>query len=382
MICSWSPLKLSKPKISFNFLRRFISLIKYFYSKNVVKGRKITLQSYVFFLKPQKKIILKNPEQIKHIACQVIEEEKKAIAHLEQHIDDAFVSAVETLFSTKGRVVITGIGKSANIATKIVSTFNSTGTPAIFMHAADAIHGDLGMVQPGDVVICISKSGNTPEIKLLIPLLKGFGNTLIAICGDTGSFLAQQADIVLNTSVDHEACPNNLAPTTSTTAQLVMGDALAVALIECRNFTAMDFARFHPGGALGKKLYMRVDDLFRDNERPLVLATTPLRETIYEMTSRRLGCAVVVDPDKGNSVIGIVCDGDIRRMMKSHERVDHLTAADIMSPNPKTVLPEEYAVKALEIMRKNAITQLVVVDTDGSYLGVLHIHDILREGII
>ena len=336
----------------------------------------------IFFSNHKIIFVLKTPEEIKHIACQVIEEEKKAVGQLVQFIDDAFVKAVQIIFSSKGRVVITGIGKSANIATKIVSTLNSTGTPAIFMHAADAIHGDLGIVQPDDVVICISKSGNTPEIKLLVPLLKDFGNTLIAICGDSSSFLAQQADLLLNTMVDHEACPNNLAPTTSTTAQLVMGDALAVALIECRNFTAQDFARFHPGGALGKKLYMRVDDLYRDNERPKVLPTTPLRETIYEMTSRRLGCTVVVSPDGSEQVLGIVCDGDIRRMMRSHERVDHLTAADIMSHGPKTVTPDEDAVKALEIMRAKSITQLVVVDQEGHYLGVVHIHDILREGII
>ena len=249
------------------------------------------------------------------------------------------------------------------------------------MHAADAIHGDLGMVQPGDVVICISKSGNTPEIKVLVPLLKNFGNPLIAIVGDTDSFLAQQADIVLNSTVEHEACPNNLAPTSSTTAQLVMGDALAVALIECRNFTASDFARFHPGGALGKKLYMRVDDLFRQNERPVVTPTTSLRDTILEMTSRRLGCAVVED---AGHVVGIVCDGDLRRMMKKHQQLDglNLTARDIMTPSPKMVKPNEYAVKALDLMHRNAITQLVVVDEHGAYLGVLHIHDILREGII
>lgn len=325
--------------------------------------------------------MLKTSEEIKHIACQVIDDEKKAVAGLAAHIDDAFVRAVEIIFSAHGRVIITGIGKSANIATKIVSTLNSTGTPAIFMHAADAIHGDLGMVQSGDVVICISKSGNTPEIKVLVPLIKNFGNTLIAMVGDIDSFLAQQADIVLNTTVEHEACPNNLAPTSSTTAQLVMGDALAVALIECRNFTASDFARFHPGGALGKKLYMRVDELYRQNERPLVNPSTPLRETILEMTSRRLGCAVVVDDGK---VVGIVCDGDLRRMMKKHQQLDglHLTAADIMTPKPKTVCPNEFAVKALDKMRKNAITQLVVVDEQGSYLGVLHIHDILREGIL
>ena len=322
---------------------------------------------------------MKSPEEIKHIAYQVIDDEKKAVSQLASYIDDSFVEAVEKIFLAHGRVIVTGIGKSANIATKIVSTLNSTGTPAIFMHAADAIHGDLGMVQPSDIIICISKSGNTPEIKVLVPLLKNFGNPLIAIVGDTNSFLAQQADIVLNTTVEHEACPNNLAPTSSTTAQLVMGDALAVALIECRNFTASDFARFHPGGALGKKLYMRVDDLYRQNERPLVTPSTPLRDTILEMTSRRLGCAVVVDD---NRVVGIVCDGDLRRMMKKHHQLDGLTAGDIMSLAPKTVKPAEYAVKALDMMRHNAITQLVVVDEQGDYLGVLHIHDILREGII
>lgn len=325
--------------------------------------------------------MLKTPEEIKHIACQVIDEEKKAVSALASHIDDSFVKAVEIIFSAHGRVIVTGIGKSANIATKIVSTFNSTGTPAIFMHAADAIHGDLGMVQPGDVVICISKSGNTPEIKVLVPLLKNFGNPLIAIVGDMDSFLAQQADIVLDATVEHEACPNNLAPTSSTTAQLVMGDTLAVSLIECRNFTSRDFARFHPGGALGKKLYMRVDDLYRQNERPAVTCDTSLRDTILEMTSRRLGCAVVLD---GERVVGIVCDGDLRRMMRRYQQLDslNLRARDIMTPSPKTVKPQEYAVKALDLMRKNAITQLVVVDEQGSYLGVLHIHDILREGII
>ena len=328
---------------------------------------------------------MRTSEEIKHTAYQVIDEEKKALDRLASNINDAFVKAVETLFSAKGRVIITGIGKSANIATKIVSTLNSTGTPAIFMHAADAIHGDLGMVQKDDVVICISKSGETPEIKVLVPLLKDFGNTLIAIVGNTESFLASQADSVLDASVDHEACPNNLAPTASTTAQLVMGDALAVALIECRNFSARDFARFHPGGALGKKLYMRVDDLYRENERPLVNPDTPLRDTILEMTSKRLGCAVVVNPTssvKDERAVGIVCDGDLRRMMKEHQNTDGLTAADIMTPNPKTVLHTEYAVKALNVMRSNSITQLVVVDDNGAYLGVLHIHDIIREGII
>lgn len=322
---------------------------------------------------------MRTSEEIKHIAYQVIEDEKKAIEQLTDSIDDAFVKTVEKLFLTKGRVIITGIGKSANIATKIVSTFNSTGTPAIFMHAADAIHGDLGMVQKDDIVICISKSGDTPEIKVLVPLLKNFGNTLIAIVGNTDSFLASQADIVLNATVDHEACPNNLAPTTSTTAQLVMGDALAVALIECRNFSARDFARFHPGGALGKKLYMRVNDLYTQNERPAVSPDASIRDTVLEMTSKRLGCTVVLNNER---IIGIVCDGDLRRMMKKHSNLDPLKASDIMSPNPKTISANEYAINALNIMRSNSITQLIVVDDNNKYLGVLHIHDILREGII
>lgn len=326
--------------------------------------------------------VLRTPEEIKNTAYQVIENEKKAIAQLSEQLDDNFVRAVETLFSAKGRVIITGIGKSANIATKIVSTMNSTGTPAMFMHAADAIHGDLGMVQKDDVVICISKSGDTPEIKVLVPLIKNFGNTLIAIVGNTSSFLASQADIVLNTTVEREACPNNLAPTASTTAQLVMGDALAVALIECRNFSASDFARFHPGGALGKKLYMRVENIYRENERPVVLPTTSLSDTIIEMTSKCLGCAVVVESVENGKVIGIICDGDLRRMMHNHSQLDNITAADIMTPNPKTVHPDEYAVKALNIMRAKAITQLVVTDDNGRFLGVVHLHNILREGII
>lgn len=286
---------------------------------------------------------------------------------------------METIFSASGRVIVTGIGKSANIAAKIVSTFNSTGTPALFMHAADAIHGDLGMIQSGDVVVCISKSGNTPEIKVLIPLVKNFGNKLIAIVGNTDSFLAHEADIVLNTAVEHEACPNNLAPTSSTTAQLVMGDALAVALIECRNFTAADFARFHPGGALGKQLYMRVSDLYLQNERPAVAPAASIRDTILEMTSKRLGCVVVTD---GGRICGIVTDGDLRRMLKANASFDGLTAADIMSHTPKCIADTEYAVNALHLMRRHSITQLIVTDAAGAYLGVLHLHDILREGII
>ena len=320
---------------------------------------------------------VKSREELKRIAIQVIEDEKKAIEGMIERLGESFGEAVETLFSAPGRVVVTGIGKSANIATKIVSTLNSTGTPALFLHAADAIHGDLGMVRPGDVVICISKSGNTPEIKVLVPLIKNFGNTLIAIVGNTDSFLAHEADIVLNTTVEHEACPNNLAPTSSTTAQLVMGDALAVALIECRNFSARDFARFHPGGALGKQLYLRVADLYIQNERPAVTPTTSINDTIIEMTSKRLGCAVVVEDDK---VCGIITDGDLRRMMQTSHTPK--IASDIMHPNPRTILDTEYAVNALQMMRQNSITQVIVTDTDGHYLGIVHIHDILREGII
>ena len=322
---------------------------------------------------------MKTNNEIKEIAIQVIKKEKKAIENLEKYIDDNFLKAIKTIFSTKGRVIITGIGKSANIGMKIVSTLNSTGTPAIFMHAADAIHGDLGIIQNDDVIICISKSGNTPEIKVLIPLIKNTGNTLIAIVGNVDSFLAQHADVVLNTTVEAEADPNNLAPTTSTTAQLVMGDALAVALLECRKFTAQDFAKYHPGGALGKQLYMRVEDLYKQNEKPQVLPDTGVRETILEMTSKRLGCAVVVDKDE---VKGIITDGDLRRMMKSNDSFAHLKAKDIMSVTPKMIGEGEYATKALSMMRASSITQLVVVDSQKHYLGVVHLHDILREGII
>ncbi|MBR4804699.1 MAG: KpsF/GutQ family sugar-phosphate isomerase, partial [Bacteroidales bacterium] len=293
--------------------------------------------------------------------------------------DNNFPEAVKTLFLGKGRVIITGIGKSANIANKIVSTLNSTGTPAIFMHAADAIHGDLGIIQPDDVVICISKSGNTPEIKVLIPLIKNTGNTLIAIVGNTGSYLASQADIILNTTVECEADPNNLAPTSSTTAQLVMGDALAVALLECRRFSANDFAKYHPGGALGKQLYMRVSDIYKDNERPLVGPSANISDTILEMTGKRLGCTVVGD---GEKIDGIITDGDLRRMLKANKSIDGLCASDIMSSSPKTILDTDFAAKALSVMRSNSITQLVVTNAEGRYLGIIHLHDLLREGIV
>lgn len=321
----------------------------------------------------------KKLEELKNIAIQVIEDEKKAVEALSKQIDDNFGKAVEAMLSCTGRVVVTGIGKSANIGMKVVSTLNSTGTPALFLHAADAIHGDLGMVCKGDVVMCISKSGETPEIKVLVPLIKNFGNQLIAIVGNTTSYLAKEADIVLDTTVAHEACPNNLAPTSSTTAQLVMCDALAVALIQCRGFTARDFARFHPGGALGKQLYLRVEDLYRENERPSVRRDTPIQQTILEMTSKRLGCAVVEDEGRA---VGIVTDGDLRRMMRNHSEYESLTAADIMCPSPKCIDANEYAVNALQMMRNNSITQLVVTDSEGQYAGVVHLHDILRQGIL
>src|SRR5574344_830468 len=322
---------------------------------------------------------MKTIEEIKNIAIQTITKEYKAVENLINYIDNDFAKAVELIFYSKGRVVVTGIGKSANIATKIVSTLNSTGTPAIFMHAADAIHGDLGIIQPNDVIICVSKSGNTPEIKVLIPLIKNLGNTLIAIVGDTSSALGKQADLCLNVHVDREACPNNLAPTTSTTAQLVMGDCIAVALLECRGFTAEDFAKYHPGGALGKRLYLKVNDLYPNNEKPQASSDTSLAQTLIEMTSKRLGCVAVVDNDQ---LLGIITDGDLRRMLSKNIDFSSLTARDIMSKSPKTINEKEFAVNALNMMRQNHITQLLVTDDSGKYVGVIHLHDLLSEGII
>lgn len=311
-------------------------------------------------------------------AIKTFQMEKDAIDALIPLLNTDFVHAVETLYQAKGRVVITGIGKSAIIATKIVATLNSTGTPAIFMHAADAIHGDLGTIQNGDVVICISKSGNTPEIKVLVPLLKRGANPLIAITGNTKSFLAQHANHVLNTFVAQEACPNDLAPTTSTTAQLVMGDALAVCLLELKGFDAKDFAKYHPGGALGKKLYLRVSDVVKNNAKPTVGLSTSVKDVILEISKNLLGAAAVIDQDK---IVGIVTDGDIRRMLNTHENISKLTAADIMSHNPKTISSTELAVAALKIMQDNHITQLLAV-ADQKYTGVVHLHNLIQEGIV
>lgn len=320
------------------------------------------------------------PQEILSIAKKCIQQEANAITGLLKNINNDFVEAVNTLLNCKGRVVISGIGKSAIIAQKIVATLNSTGTPAVFLHAADAIHGDLGMVQEGDVVIIISKSGSSPEIKALVPLVKNFGNRIIGIVGNTASFLATHGDIILDTTVEQEACPNNLAPTSSTTAQMVMGDALAVCLMEKRGFQDQDFAKFHPGGTLGKKLYLRVADVFFDNERPFVNPESSLKDTIVEITKKRLGVTAVIDSEE--HLTGIITDGDLRRMLEKNGLTEGIKANDIMTKNPKTIAPDELAVSALDLMRKNAITQLVVVDGNNKYLGIIHIHDLLKEGLI
>lgn len=316
---------------------------------------------------------------IKSVAKQVINSEAAAIEKLAGYIDDDFERVVLEIFNGKGRVIVTGIGKSAIIANKIVATFNSTGTPAIFMHAADAIHGDLGIIQPDDIIICLSKSGNTPEIKVLAPLIKNLGNKLVALVSNTDSYLAQMSDYILKATVDREASPNNLAPTTSTTAQLVIGDALAVCLLKLKGFTTEDFARFHPGGSLGKKLYMRVSDIFIENEVPKVKENDTIRKIILEISSKRLGATAVLDIE-GN-LIGIITDGDLRRMLERNVDFDKLSAKDIMSPSPKTVSSDELAINAFNIMEQHKITQLLVTD-NGKYKGVIHLHDILREGIV
>ncbi|MGL2964054.1 KpsF/GutQ family sugar-phosphate isomerase [Flavobacterium sp. RSB2_4_14] len=317
-------------------------------------------------------------EKILEAAKNTILSESKAIAKLVDFLDDNFVKTVEIIYNSKGRLVITGIGKSAIIAQKIVATLNSTGTPSLFLHASEAIHGDLGMVQSGDVVICISKSGNSPEIKVLVPLLKRFGNKLVAITGNTTSFLGKEADFVLNTYVETEACPNNLAPTNSTTAQLVIGDAIAVCLMEMKNFTAEDFAKYHPGGALGKKLLLRVRDMLDTTHKPLVVPDANIKTVIVEISEKRLGVTAVIDNDK---VIGIITDGDIRRMLNKTDTISGLTAQDIMTKNPKRIKSTDLVSDALNILEDFSITQLVVVDDD-EYKGIIHLHDILKEGII
>jgi arabinose-5-phosphate isomerase len=317
-------------------------------------------------------------ENILATAKKTVLAESEAISNLVNYLDDNFVKSVEAIFSSKGRLVVTGIGKSAIIAQKIVATLNSTGTPSLFLHASEAIHGDLGMVQPDDVVICISKSGNSPEIKVLVPLLKRFNNTLIAITGNVSSFLGKEANYTLNTYVEKEACPNNLAPTNSTTAQLVIGDAIAVCLMEMRNFTAEDFAKYHPGGALGKKLLLRVGEMLDTTHKPVVAPNSSIKTVIVEISEKRLGVTAVVEDEK---VIGIITDGDIRRMLNKTETIAGLTAKEIMTVNPKTIQSTDLVSDALNILEDFSITQLVVVDRN-EYKGVLHLHDILKEGIV
>lgn len=322
---------------------------------------------------------MNNEKNILQIAKHTISIESKAIANLINFLNTDFENAVKFILNSKGRVIVTGIGKSANIASKIVATLNSTGTPAVFMHAADAIHGDLGIVQKDDVVICISKSGSTPEIKVLIPLIKDSKNKIIAMTGNIDSYLAQQADFVLNTFIEQEACPNNLAPTTSTTAQLVMGDALAICLLEMKDFTSKDFAKYHPGGSLGKRLYLRVSDLVEKNEVPRVGLNENVTDVIIEISEKRLGATAVLGTN--NIIVGIITDGDIRRMLKNHVDLTVLRAEDIMSKNPKSIDADAMAIEALDIMEANNITQLLVTE-NGTYKGVVHLHDLLKEGII
>ena len=321
---------------------------------------------------------MKTNKNILEIAKKTIESESKSIAKLADLLTDDFLKAVEIIYNSKGRLVVTGIGKSAIIAQKIVASMNSTGTPSLFLHASEAIHGDLGMVQPDDIVICISKSGNSPEIKVLVPILKHFGNSLIAITGNTTSFLAKGADFILDTTVESESCPNNLAPTNSTTAQLVMGDALAVCLMELREFKAQDFAKYHPGGALGKKLLLRVGDMLDQSHKPEVTPDTNIKKVIFEISEKRLGVTAVIE---NNKVIGIITDGDIRRMLNNNDTFAHLTAKDIMTKNPKTIQLSSMVTDALNILEDFSITQLIVTEQE-EYKGVLHLHDILKEGIL
>ncbi|MCO6497440.1 MAG: KpsF/GutQ family sugar-phosphate isomerase [Chitinophagaceae bacterium] len=313
------------------------------------------------------------------VARAAIVAEAESVHGLLDYVNDEFENIVRLVYECKGRIVISGIGKSALIAQKIVASLNSTGTPAIFLHAADALHGDLGMVQPDDIVIIISKSGESPEIKVLAQLIRSFGNKMIALCGNENSTLVRFADYFLNSTVSEEACPNNLAPTSSTTAQMVMGDALTVCLMKLRGFDTRDFARYHPGGALGKRLYLRVADLYIQNERPEVKEDSLIKDVIVEITKKRLGATVVTD--KEGKIAGIITDGDLRRMLEKDIYDEKITAKDIMSGTPKTIHPSELAVNAFQMMRSHNITQLVVADESG-YKGIIHLHDLVKEGII
>ncbi len=317
-------------------------------------------------------------ENILTSACTTIGMQAAAINGLQQFANEHFERAVHTISKCTGRLVVSGVGKSALVAQKIVATLNSTGTPALFMHAADAIHGDLGMVQANDIVLLISKSGDSPEIKVLLPLIKNFGNTVIGMAGNDGGYLSRNCDILIKTNIEKEACPNNLAPTTSSTAQIVMGDALAICLMQQKDFGSGDFARYHPGGALGKKLYLRVRDMIEENDNPSVSNYSSIPEVIVEITKKRLGATAVMDDGK---LSGIITDGDIRRMLEKHSDLSTLKAVDIMTKLPKTIEGDALAAEAYELMKSNNISQLVVVESD-HYIGVLHIHDLMREGII
>ena len=321
---------------------------------------------------------LRTKTSVQDLAKKTIIAQSEALTKMATFIDDNFAEAVELIYNSKGRVVITGVGKSAIIANKIVATLNSTGTPSIFMHAADAIHGDLGLVQKDDVVICISKSGNTPEIKVLVPLFKRTENTLIAITGNPDSFLGNHSDYIFNSHVDKEVCPNNLAPTTSTTAQLVIGDALAVCLLEIRKFTKDDFAKFHPGGTLGKKLFLTIKEISDQNEKPLVRPNASIKDVIVEISKKRLGVTAVVE---NGTILGVITDGDLRRMLSKTNDFSSLCASDIMSENPKTMDCNALAADARTLMEDHEISQLLVLK-DNKYSGVIHIHDLIKEGII
>lgn len=323
-------------------------------------------------------LILKSKQILLDLAKKTVLKERDALTQIANHINDSFIESLDLIYQCQGRLVVTGIGKSAIIAQKIVATMNSTGTPSAFLHASEAIHGDLGMVQPQDVVICISKSGNSPEIKVLVPILNKFGNPLIAITGNLQSFLAQNSKVILDTTVDEEACPNNLAPTSSTTAQLVMGDALAVCLMEMRNFKSEDFAKYHPGGALGKKLLMRVQDMMHNAVKPMVKSDADIKNVIVEISEKRLGVTAVMEHEM---LVGIITDGDIRRMLYEKDEFMNLKAMDIMTQNPKKISSLDMVVDALNKMENHAITQLIVMDGD-EYKGMIHLHDILKEGIV
>ena len=319
---------------------------------------------------PKTKNILK-------IASSVFDIESNSISQLKSKLTDDFTMSVTEIINSDGRIIVAGVGKSANIASKIVATFNSTGQPSVFLHAADALHGDLGNIQKNDIVICISKSGNTKEIKLLVPLIKKLGNKIISICGNLNSYLAKESNFCLDVSVEKEACPNNLAPTSSTTAQLVMGDALAVCLLELRDFSDEDFARFHPGGILGKRLFLKVSDIISEQSKAFVSPNSTLQEVIVEISAKRLGSTAVINQSK---LIGIITDGDLRRMLEDSPDISNIIASDIMSDSPRTISPDMLASEALTILEKNNISQLIVLD-NSEYKGIIHIHDILKEGI-